>query len=380
MRVCKALKSLYTGDICTGFSAWSVLELTGTDTLDICHQWTIKPTWTNLTIDPQCLRLNIVLFDGVLGRKFRGLIFVHTALVVCRGKTELVDHSNLNYRWIHLVSSVGRGQILWYVWAYMVSGFYRKKMSHSAKKPKKIYFGGLVLQHQHLYIPAQSVQFSNTLCCSPASASACKLLLARDEAGSARDVSCVQTGHVDLCDWHLRTDPHTHTHTHTHTHARTVNQTGYERFVMSSTWSTWVHSGFFLIYSLSSGCQPITASGQEELRDEAPTLPRSVHLCLPPVLLSLHLSLVFALQSVYVCLSRSFFGHLYSLSIYIYVCVCVVCVREREWVCLYVCVLFPSGLSVIRWPWPSPELLHKYLLSRWQAHTHTHTHRHTHKP
>ena len=137
MRVCKALKSLYTGDICTGFSAWSVLELTGTDSLDICHQWTIKPTWTNLTIDPQCLRLNIVLFDGVLGRKFRGLIFVHTALVVCRGKTELVDHSNLNYRWIHLVSSVGRGQILWYVWAYMVSGFYRKKMSHSVKKLRK---------------------------------------------------------------------------------------------------------------------------------------------------------------------------------------------------------------------------------------------------
>lgn len=86
MRVCNTLKVYLLGT----FAQVSVLELcwsfTGSDALDICHRWTVnppEPTWRWI---PRCLRLNIVLFAGVLGQKFRALIFVQTAFVVCRGK------------------------------------------------------------------------------------------------------------------------------------------------------------------------------------------------------------------------------------------------------------------------------------------------------
>lgn len=139
------------------------------------------------------------------------------------------------------------------------------------------------------------------------------------------------------------------THTHTHTFRTRLKM---KQIVLSTTWSKPVHPGCFWS-TLSSRYQPINESSQGELwgRGVSSKLFSSF--------------LYFFVSSFMACLFLS----VSSSSVLLTLSPSLVesCLCKSALACVS---LFPSGLSVILWPWPSPELLHKYLLSCWQAHTH----------
>lgn len=168
------------------------------------------------------------------------------------------------------------------------------------------------------------------------------------------DMSCVHTLDIGLHGWDLRTDSccvyilrllrPTHTHTYT-------VRADMKRCVMSTAWSTWVHSGF-LNDCLSSACQPITEEQAEGgRRGEASLLPHLSFLsvCFP---FSLFVSL-FSFLSVDCCIFLTLSCLSFLLPTLLPLSVCAR-VRKRERESAFVCVsYFPVGcLSYV-----DPDLL-----------------------
>lgn len=165
-----------------------------------------------------------------------------------------------------------------------------------------------------------------------------------------------------MIDTQSPTASHTYRNTHVHAHRVRLHM---KCFMMTTIWSTWVHSGYVLIHSVyfipANYCEQPRGTARmwhSSLQTMCISVSSPCYLC--PCLPS---SLCFSK-----CLSIfNFFGRCLGLPCLTYSLIISSCVT---WVCLWMCVsLFPTGLSVILWPWPSPELLHKYLLWCWQTHT-----------